>query len=354
MKKRIRLPSSWQHQLPGRELLDFVEMVTLTQPDLEILTSDHPAPDAIHRIQECLRLMHSSGKLLLPNLSAAETVSIFSDYGGEHKGSRFHSYSFLVCAHAPDLLQSQMAEIREKNGLNSPFKEISYKTKNYGPVKRAMPEYLAALNSLVIGGVFTFLVDKKIETLFAPDRKSFSGVAMEALESIGMQYLQADVAEKLFRVVHFSAYLTSLLANEEQKIFWMTDHDAIAANSSRHNDLLKVFERVLRLYKPDGYKLLGGAVPFAENSAAYLDLLSVPDLVAGATEHFFTNKPHTDEAFKVPAAVDHISKWLAGQGVSLKKHTFMFEKKADGVKASHVDFSLRDRDPEAIYIELSF
>lgn len=56
----------------------------------------------------------------------------------------------------------------------------------------------------------------------------------------------------------------------------------------------------------------------------------------------------------MPAAVDHISKWLAGQGVSLKKHTFMFEKKADGVKASHVEFSLKERDPEAIYIELAY
>lgn len=354
MKKRIKLPTNWQGDVPGRELLDYIQMVTLTDPNLNILSSEHPAPQFIHQIQECFQAIDRKKQLLLPDLSGSETICVFSDYGGEHKGSKFHSYSFLVCAHAPDLLQSQMGDIRKRTGLDNPMKEISYKTKNYGPVKRAIPHYLHALDNLVIGGVFTFLVDKTIESLFAPDRQAFAKLADEVLAEVSMQYLQPDVAEKLFRVVHFSAYLVALLSSPKQKVFWMTDDDAIAASPGRHADLLKVFQRVLQLYSHNEFALLGGATPFEERSPGYLDLLSVPDLVAGAVEHFFTNKPAGSTSFHVPEAVDHISRWLSHQGASLKKHNFIFKKRADGIVASHISFGLREPDSNAVYIELDF
>jgi hypothetical protein len=354
LKKRIRLPTNWQGDFPGRELFDYIQMVTLTDPNLYILDSEHPAPQFIHQVQECFQTMHKKKQLLLPDISSSETICVFSDYGGEHKGSKFHSYSFLVCAHAPDLLQSQMGEIRKRSGRDAPMKEISYKTKNYGPVKRAIPHYLHALDNLVVGGVFTFLVDKTIESLFAPTRQDFAKLTDEVLADVSMLYLQPDVAEKLFRVVHFSAYLVALLSSPKQKVFWMTDHDAIAASQARHADLLKVFQRVLHLYTHNEFALLGGATPFAERDAGYLDLLSVPDLVAGAMEHFFTNKPAGRTSFEVPEAVDHISRWLAHQGVSLKKHNFIFQKKPAGIVTSHISFSLREPDSNAVYIELDF
>lgn len=354
LKKRIKLPTNWQGDFPGRELLDYIQMVALVDPDLNMLTSDHQAPQFIHQVQECFKLLESKRKLMLPDISLSETISVFSDYGGEHKGSKFHSYSFLVCAHAPDLLQNEMSGIREECGLNMPLKEISYKTKTYGPVRRAIPKYLEALDKFVVGGVFTFLVDKSIPSLFAPSRIDFQAMCDTALEEVSMSYLSYEIAEKLLRIVHFSSYLIALLSRDKQKVFWMTDDDAIAANQARHQDLLNVFERVLRLYSNKHYELIGGATPFQEKSAAYLDLLSVPDLIAGSVEHFFTNKPEDSDSFRVPEAVDHVSRWLCHQGASLKKHNFIFRKIDGEIRTSHIEFGLSEPDPNALYVELEY
>jgi hypothetical protein len=53
---------------------------------------------------------------------------------------------------------------------------------------------------------------------------------VKLLEDMGLGGREPREVEKLLRIVHMVAYLIALLGVDGQKIFWMSDHDAICAN----------------------------------------------------------------------------------------------------------------------------
>jgi hypothetical protein len=65
---------------------------------------------------------------------------------------------------------------------------------------------------------------------------------------LGFGQFKPKIAEKALRVVHAAAFLTALLGHEGQKIFWMSDHDAICPDAEAHKRLLQLFHNVLTLY----------------------------------------------------------------------------------------------------------
>jgi hypothetical protein len=81
------------------------------------------------------------------------------------------------------------------------------------------------------GFLCTVAVDKRISTLFGPlDDPSVPGMLVKLLEDMGLGGREPREVEKLLRIVHMVAYLIALLGVDGQKIFWMSDHDAICAN----------------------------------------------------------------------------------------------------------------------------
>lgn len=81
------------------------------------------------------------------------------------------------------------------------------------------------------------------------------------LTEVALGERKPEVNEKLLRVVHIAAFLVGLLAHDGQKIFWMTDHDAISPTREMHEKTLDLFHRVLGIYSRKGYTfpLMGGA-----------------------------------------------------------------------------------------------
>jgi hypothetical protein len=80
----------------------------------------------------------------------------------------------------------------------------------------------------------------------------------EALEENGYGSVAPRVGEKLFRILHCIAFLIALLGHPGQKIFWMTDHDAIGESPEQHTKLLGIFNRVLPLYTNKVFSFLCG------------------------------------------------------------------------------------------------
>ena len=158
-----------------------------------------------------------------------------------------------------------------------------------GQIQRALPGYLAALNA-VPGFLLTLAVDKKLTSLFGPQGKDTQELIAQALTEAGVAERKTEVNEKLLRVVHLAAFLTGLLAHDGQRIFWMTDNDAIAPNAEMHRKTLILFERVLGIYARKGinFQQLGGAVPFKDRDLQTLDLLSATDIVAGSLDQYLT------------------------------------------------------------------
>ena len=236
----------------------------------------------IESIEDLLLGSHRQRQLIFPELAAFgnQSLGVFSDYSGEGSG-RYFVYSVLVCGfNMRTPFEARTAEIRRRFNLGS--KEISYKDLKMGQMRRALRGYLAAADVLP-GFLCTVAVDKRIESVFGTESDARRRL-VTVLEGARLGMWKPGVAEKLLRVVHMAAYLVALLGRNGQRVFWMTDNDEICPTPSHHLNLLEAFSRVLSIYQRPGLQSesIGGATPFAERCIEMNDLLSLPDLAAGA------------------------------------------------------------------------
>jgi hypothetical protein len=279
--KNYPIPNTWD---------ELIESMTLKQIDFDLINRDSFEENSplIKLIDSYFQRQYKSGYFKLPELKTMgnQTTSIFSDYGGEHKSSKYNSYSFLFCGWDHSWAAGEEFEkIRLKYGLNKT--ELSFKDLRYGPANRALDDYLKTLNTYVYGFSFTLLVEKNIDQLF------FGGSNKHLLKKIeehGLGKWKKKNGEKLMRILHIISYVLPLIADSNQKIFWMTDDDSIAANEEMSSNAFQLLEAVLKIYTDNKYQLIEGAKPFKERDVYTMDLLSMTDLVAGSVEQYFTTE----------------------------------------------------------------
>lgn len=304
-----------------QKLLWIYESLTQKNQNLKILKSDlmgqySPLVELLEiQIQE----HHKRGKLLLPNLGVwgNKSIAIFSDYSGESSGN-YHTYSFLFCAmDTLGFFHQEMQTLRKKSALGS--HEIAFKRFREGSQRNNLSKYLKLLDQYVPGLLFTVAIEKKLLSVMGSPTKECQIEIAKTLETAGFGTLKPAIAEKLSRVVSIAAYLTGLLAKSGQKIFWMTDHDAICEDN-KHGNMLAFFQSALPLYTDADFPLIGGAKPFKEKSMDYLDLLSAADVVSSSIAHYLTNlSTMGKENVTVKDGADKILYWLGQQGLALKK-----------------------------------
>lgn len=308
---------------------ELAQRVTIYEPHIDILDEKVIDQYLLH-----IRALDSSFKkkienktLLLPELrkDGNESIAIYSDYGGESSDSMYLSYSFLVCGWNHSFsFPEEMKEIRKKYNLKD--KEISFKDLRYGPIKRSLAEYLSLIQDTVPGILVNIIVDKKIESFFGG--KVPPSYVVKELKDRNLGEWKPKVLEKVMRIVHTISYLVALLSKDGQKLYWVTDHDSIAANKKMHDNLAQLFQSVLDLYTKNKFPLVGYSTPFENKSVRQIDFLSCPDLAAGALEHYFTRKKKFDNLEIKPEA-DKILEWLGTDGICLKKHTLLIEQDND-------------------------
>lgn len=331
--------------------------VTLRAPNLNVLLPENRAamPSLAHFLEGGVKLRDREGKLLLPDLKALSntTVGIFSDYAGDRTDDRYLTYSFLICAFGSlGPCHAQMAALRQKFSIGS--KEIAFKDLGCGPLRRMLPAYLRLTNQYISSLIFTLVVDKSIPSLFGPPDTPHALV--ETLKQHGYGTVKPKVAEKLFRVVHTAAFLIALLGHEGQKIFWMTDHDAIGETSEKHNKLLAVLNGVLPLYTNKGFSRLGGARPFGPRAFQYLDILSVSDLAAGAVAQCLSNIDKVGkERAEIKEGGEHVLRWLCHDSITLKKLCLIVKRDPKGdVVYGPMNFEARTPMADEVFIPTQF
>ena len=336
-------------------LIERARVVTLRSPNLNVLRDENRAelPGIAHFLEQGFKARDAEGKLLLPNLSALanRTVGIFSDYGGEDSTSRFFSYSFLVCAFGSlDPFKQQMSMLRANSGIG--VKEIAFKDFRFGPLKRMLPSYLRLCDTYVSGLLFTLIVDKTIPSLFGPGDAETTRRMADALEETGYGSVAQEVGEKLFRILHCIAFLVALLGQPGQKIFWMTDHDAIGETPEKHSKLLGILSRVIPLYTTKPFSFLGGARPFTPRAFEYLDLLSLADIAAGTMAQTLSSIDTLGkENAKIKDGGDHVLRWLCHNSITLKKFAMTVKRLPNGeVGCGPIDFESRTPIAEELFI----
>ena len=345
---------------PPPEVVRYANELVWKDASFDVIDKEYEEqyPVWMRMVVEKLQLLHNRGEGLLPDLRAFgnKTVAVFSDYGGEHRGSKFVTYSLLVTG--LDLafpFQDLMKEIRDRYGLEST--EIAFKRFREGRMRAALPEYLKALNNLLPGLLFTLVVDRQIKSLFGADTRKGREIVQQQLEDAELGTRKPKVNEKALRVTHLAGMLAGLLAHDGQKVYWMTDDDSIAEGEERARDTLALFAWTLQMYTRQGvsFDLVSGGTTFEERHTDTLDLLSATDIVAGClSEYMSRKKGAAGEDTTVKEGSEKVLQWMPAQGIGLRKVTLIVRPAGGGISVGVAKFKTDvPQDIREVLIDMS-
>ena len=92
-------------------------------------------------------------------------------------------------------------------------------------------------------------------------------------------------------------------------------------------------------------RILNGrwAAPFKDRHLETLDLLSITDVVASSIEHYLSRKDASSTPdFEVKAGADQVLRWLAHDGLGLKKMNVIMRPLPDGrIQGGTLEFDLQ-------------
>lgn len=329
-----------------RELTRIANELVLKDIPIPSLPNDHNTLFVIKLLEDHLVKLKSQRTLMLPNLTKDnKTIMILSDYGGESSDSNYLTYSFLFVAYdALSFWFDESKKIRIAYKLNDPHKEIAFKDLSYGPIDRCLDDWLNIADYLP-GLLFTLVVSKQVISSIGTQDKQAMKKISKIMKNNNLGTWKPKIAEKLIRVLHPICYWISILSRDGQKLFWMTDDDAIIANREKADSLGKLFVSILSIYTNNKYARVGYAKPFDNNNDAlnFNDLLSIPDLVAGSIESLYTKK-YNNENPLVKEGTNRILRWHAHQGVGLKKYAMIVDAVDDKqYRSGMVEFEVTDK-----------
>ena len=278
-------------------------------------------------------LAHAVSQLKeLPDFSDDTKIAVMSDFSGEHKGARFNTYSFLLMAYNKvGPFETKVRELREKYGLLEPYSEFKFKDLTYGPRSRALPAFLHLIDNFIHGAVVTIAIDKRIGTVFGKSKKEAHASIEKQLSTMELGQWKGATAEKMLRICHAIAVFTALTKHDKQRLLWYCDDDAINADARdrRFEHMQNIFVRVLGMYCANDFEIVGFGKSFAHKSHLD-DLLSIPDLAAGAVQDLL--QAHDTGIDAVPGGQEKeaLIRWIATQGRFLSKITIQISELPDG------------------------
>lgn len=293
----------------------------------------HPPFDTSHIGNEhpsiAQLLMHATSQITeLPDFALDDKVAVISDFGGEHKGANFFTYSFLIISYSKiGPFIKAVSELRRKHNILDPYSEFAYKDLNYGPRKRALPEFLDIVDTLLHGALVTLVVDKKIESLFGKTKKSAYPTIQKAFIDAGLGEWKFEPAEKALRISHAISFFASLITHNNQRLLWYCDNDAVNDNEKVFNDTKTILNSTLGLYLTHTFEILGFAKSFTEKSHLD-DLLSIADFSAGIIQDLMTG--HHSENDQIQEKKIPLIKWLTKRSTFLTKITIQMLQLPNG------------------------
>ncbi|MBC3618706.1 hypothetical protein H8R01_15680 [Vibrio metschnikovii] len=267
----------------------------------------------------------------LPDFSSDDGLFIMSDFGGEHKGADFSTYAFLILsADKRFVFEEHVKELRKKYSLNEPFKELNYKDLRYGPIKRALSDYLELVDKYIHGALVTVSIDRNIETVFGLNAQASHKELVALLSNHGFSGWKGKDAEKLFRVLHPLCMFLSALGHHGQKALWLCDNDTINVDGNERSfeDTQKIYGNVLKMYCDYEFDILGFAKPFDKDPLTS-DLLSVTDFAAGTIQDILQSHVKKKD-YKGNESKIKLVKWMAKESSFLSKINLVITKLDDG------------------------
>lgn len=274
----------------------------------------------------------------LPNFEEDSSVYVFSDYSGDHKGSRFSTYSFLlVSGDKSSVFEKESKLLRDRYGLGE--KEISYKDIAYGPIKRSVKEYLGIADRFIHGLLLTVCIDNNIISVFGADKIAAKNNLLQLAEQIGSGGVwHHSKLERMYRIYCILVLLLDLTTTSSHKVFWQSDTDKINEEGRKGNfsQSQQHLVRFLTEFTDKSYPLLGFAKTFDELSY-FTDFLSLADLAAGMTQDLLSYK-YFDDEIMVEEEKAEVCRWLGRSSDFLQKACVAITKRDEMIHFEPVLF----------------
>ena len=313
---------------------------------------ERPELGMVNTVSQTIRAEEWRTPELLTSVRLGPSLVIATDYGGEHQSACYRSFSFVVADMQFLWYWNERREEIRKTILKD-SRRLSYKRLTEACRARALVPFLRATNTIP-GLLATFLIDKRIQSLFCED--TGEGLLNEPI--VDRSKWKPASFEKMFRVAHFGAMLVSGLSAPGQDLLWVTDQDEIAANLEKHREATKVFAHVMAYYlkHPIGHFRLA-TTRSDDGSLSLEDLAAIPDLAAGALAEvasvtafeggFVSANLVSLLSSNVSEKAHAILAWLADGPHPMRRLTFCVEHvPPDNFKAKLLHIVLEHRIPE--------
>lgn len=263
-------------------------------------------------------------------------INIFSDYSGQHRGSKYETITALYF----DLEASTTWEMKRRqirNKLLPDARRMSFKSLNDRYRQKALVPFLEAANDIV-GLLITLIINKSIRELCvgAADFEI-------AKSSLGLhrQWTLAAL-ERTLRVAHLIGLLVGGLSRPHQNIYWISDEDSLFANMKQTQDLSTILGKITGLYAPRQLGELGlGTTSIDPGDRYEEDAAAIADLTAGGMAEA-ANTIAVKAGGKIPVTLafpfegsfssktNIISSWVWQSYGKLRKTVILFEKQDVG------------------------
>ena len=270
----------------------------------------------------------------LPDLRAADTLLLGSDYSGEASSAPCLVYSFLLTSLEP-WANWEPARLGIRKQFLSDSRRMSFKRLTDGQRRRALPHLLTAANSLD-GLSLSVAFNKRSESVF----EARPPLDLSNPQFAAFRKWKTDVLEKAFFICHVLGVLLAGLAVPGQNVLWFTDEDSITANDDRVRELTQLFAWISSQYLTFTLGHCGCGTSRCDNGSRQIeDLLAIPDLISGALAEQLALKV-TDPSDLAEVLWIHrgdfsdktktITWWFSDSGSPLRRVVFIVDPARDG------------------------
>lgn len=275
------------------------------------------------------------GNLFLAATPRGSTLFVASDYGGEHKGASFHTFSFLVTdlAHL-GLWERFRKELRSSTELKE--RRMGFKGMTDRVKQRSLEPFLRYANAIP-GVLATFALNNEAKRILADVAPEDGKTAVGTISS-----WKAAAFQKLSCVGQLGAMLVAGLSAPDQDLIWVSDEDAIAPNREKLCDATQILGIYLShaLSHNLGRIKFGTAATAGEGNLQIEDLASIADFAAGSLAELFlgmtekNGSPASKVFAEAPNECSHktrvITNWLAEDHHPLRKIQIVVEGEKNG------------------------
>ena len=252
----------------------------MTTRELNWIALTNPSLGLLDTVSDSIANMEIAGSIGLPNLRSPKQVFLFSDYGGFHDEAGQEVYSILL-VDEPSVAAFRLRSRAIRQELNLASSVVAFKRLREGKIARTAERFLAAADQLN-GLLFSVGIDKSIKYM-TPD--ALGGLPAR------FSHWQTGAFERMLRIANVATMLLSCLLQDGQDVVWISDEDQIMPSDRHGQDTVAAMMELAKRYFPI---LLGNltAMPVSKVTASDRllceDLLSIPDLAAGALCEFTT------------------------------------------------------------------